>query len=106
MKLIKTLRYLPVFMRDFHDQKDLFKSVFDWGYQKDSWHERSISWTDAHIFVIDVFLQYMAIHGFVLKKSNTKEPTCDIYATIKTHKDRRSEAFTNMLLGEKEKPHE
>ena len=97
MKLIKSLRYLPIFMRDFHDQKDLFKSVFDWGYGKET-EKPSIGWIDAHIFVIDVFLQYMALHGYVLKKSNTKEPTCDIYTTIKTHRDKRSEAFKNMLL--------
>ena len=97
MKLIKSLRYLPTFMRDFHDQKDLFKSVFDWGYQKDSCHKQDISWVDAHLFVIDVFLQYMALHGYVLKKSQTKEPICDIHTTIKTYKDKRTEAFKKMM---------
>ncbi len=87
-------------MRDFHDQKDLFKSVLMWAENSES---HKISWVDAQCYVIDVFLQYMALHGYILKKSETKEPICDIHETIKTHRNRRTEAFNNMLMNDTNK---
>ena len=54
--------YMPRFMRDFHDQKDLFKSI-------GSLSDCSISPTSAHIYVVDKFLWYMASRGYTLQKS-------------------------------------
>ena len=82
MRLIKSGRYLPPFMRDFHDQKDLFKSIGQWGAKSQS----NIDWVKAHCYVIDIFLKFMALHGYTLQKSKTKEKTFDIQDTIKVRK--------------------
>ena len=65
---LKSGKYLPEFMRDFHDQKDLFKSI-DVTYERDS---DQPSWINAHIYVVDRFLWYMASRGYTLQKSRIK----------------------------------
>lgn len=62
---------LPEFMKDFHDQKDLFKTMYD--QFKDS-HDvlDNVNWVDAHMFTIDVFLWWMGRHGYKLQKARKK----------------------------------
>jgi len=55
--------HLPKFMRDFHDQKELFKTIeFVLG-------PGNVSWVEGHIYVIDRFLKFMAMHGYTLRKT-------------------------------------
>lgn len=64
---------LPDFLKDFHDQKDLFKAMFEQyknGNSKDLLDR--IGFIDAHIFTIDVFLWWMGRHGYKLQKSRKK----------------------------------
>jgi len=59
--------HLPDFLRDFHSQKDIFKTIH-WLYSgKD--HAKEISWIDGHCYTIDWFLWFMAKHGYTLQKS-------------------------------------
>lgn len=66
---LSNLDYLPDFMKDFHDQKDLFKSIFD-QYRNGNAKEllERVNWVDAHCFTIDVFLWWMAENGYKLQK--------------------------------------
>lgn len=66
--LTKDMKYLPVELRDFHDQKDLFKTIEHFASDK-----QKIDWISAHIYTIDIFLFFMARHGFLLKKSRSKK---------------------------------
>lgn len=70
--------YLPAFMRDFHDQKDIFKRINEMVEKrkekniKDNkayWNDDYPNWVGAHIYVIDFFLWYMALCGYTLQKS-------------------------------------
>ncbi len=66
-------RYLPEVMRDFHDAKEIFKTmhhVSGWN-EKEGW-ARNISWMDGQIYVIDLFLHFMARHGYTLQRSRAK----------------------------------
>lgn len=63
--------YLPKFMRDFHDQKDVFKSIY-YLYQDSPGKDRMPSWLSSHIFVIDWFLWFMASRGYTLQKSRKR----------------------------------
>jgi hypothetical protein len=60
---------LPEFMKDFHDQKDLFKTIYD-QYREGNAKKllEDVGWVDAHIFTIDVFLWWMGRHGYKLQK--------------------------------------
>lgn len=65
---LKSMEYLPEFMRDFHDQKDLFKTIYS--LYRDSGSSESVpTWVQAHVFTIDGFLWYMASRGYTLQKS-------------------------------------
>jgi len=67
---LKAGKHLPSFMRDFHDQKDLFKTVG--GYDRDDPYP-DISWIDGHTYTIDRFLWWMAAHGYTLQKCRAKK---------------------------------
>jgi hypothetical protein len=65
---LESSEYLPDFMRDFHDQKDIFKSI-ERLYRGDNDENYRVSWIDCHVYTIDRFLWYMASRGYTLQKS-------------------------------------
>lgn len=58
---------LPDFIKDFHDQKDLFKAIY-MQWQEENKVLKKVSWVDAHVFSIDIFLWWMGLHGYKLQK--------------------------------------
>lgn len=68
---LKSLKYLPVELRDFHDQKNLFKSMHHL-YQDNPSADTAPSWVNGQIYVIDWFLWFMASRGYTLQKSRKK----------------------------------
>lgn len=84
--------YLPDFMRDFQDQKDLFKAmqeVVERSNEANSGHRAlQASWTEYHIYTVDIFLWVMAGHGYTLQRSRKPVPFADIFAFVKKAKDR------------------
>lgn len=66
---LTSLEYLPDFMRDFHDQKDLFKGMHSLYEQQDEEKTRDKpSWAQGQIYTVDWFLWYMASRGYTLQK--------------------------------------
>lgn len=94
MKIEKWLErglHLPDFLRDFHAQKNFFKSVDKMRQHHVAQSKADgrwaalepMDWAMAHIFVIDVFLRYMALHGYTLQRSRKQgTPFEDIYQTM------------------------
>ena len=93
--------YLPPFLRDFHDQKDVFKML-------DGVRERSItknsgsymadmSFVDAQVYTIDIFLWVMARHGYTLQRSRKRLTFSDIDDTIARDKREFAEVFKRAL---------
>jgi hypothetical protein len=80
------LWHLPKFMRDFHAQKDLFKTIAEQDWSMRSVDERrrypAPNWTDAHVYTVDVFLRFMAEHGYTLQKARHKVEFRDIEKTV------------------------
>jgi len=70
-KWLESGKYLPKFLRDFHDQKDLFKTIHIL-YRNNDGAETMPNWVTGHIYVIDWFLWYMASRGYTLQKSRKK----------------------------------
>ncbi len=89
-------KHLPEFMRDFHDQKDVFKSMLNYFNNAE---EMPVNWQDAHVFTIDWFLWFMAAHGYTLQKTKAK---CidfhDISETVEKAKKERAEQFSSIVL--------
>jgi hypothetical protein len=83
-ELMENGNYLPPRLRDFHDQKDLFKSL--WMQYPTRLNEKDkylgkVDWVAAQVFTIDIFLWFMAQHGYTLQKARHK---CDFYDLDKT----------------------
>lgn len=84
-------KHLPKWLRDFHDQKDVFKACEETlGRPKDG-----ITWVDGHIYTIDRFLRFMALHGYTLQRTRAEAPA--IADTVKDCKTRRDAAFVAAL---------
>jgi len=65
--------HLPEFLKDFHDQKKLFKIIQQWADGQNDFNKLPNSWIDNQIFTIDYFLWCMALHGYKLQKIKSKK---------------------------------
>lgn len=65
-------KHLPEFLKDFHDQKDIFKTLQSWGENQEHGEQMVGNFRDNMIFTIDYFLWAMALHGYKLQKDRTK----------------------------------
>lgn len=86
--------YLPPFMRDFHDQKRVFKRIDEivWNDKQNPQsahrHEEMPNWILAHIYVVDFFLWFMARRGYTLQRSRMRLPFVSMEDDLKDY-DRR-----------------
>lgn len=90
-------KHLPKFMRDFHDCKDLFKAIDQFIVCDEDHPANSVSWVQAHCYTIDVFLWFMARHGYTLQKSKAKVQFDNLDDRIEQMRRKRSESFSKML---------
>lgn len=80
-------------MRDFHDQKDVFKAMHNTiTNANDNGNAR-----DGHIYVVDTFLWYMARCGYTLQKSRKQVEFKDMNDDIERMRREFSEKFLDML---------
>ena len=95
-KLAKWLEsggYLPEFMRDFHDQKDVFKAMHNTiTNANENGNPR-----DGQIYVVDTFLWYMARCGYTLQKSRKQVEFKYMDDDIERMRREFSEKFRNIL---------
>lgn len=93
--------YLPDFMRDFHDQKDLFKAMQDVVERSNEKHggHRALNatWTDYHIYTVDIFLWVLAAHGYTLQRSRQRFGFASIYDFVSAARDRAREAMASIF---------
>ena len=74
---LRSGEYLPQPLRDFHDQKEVFKTIWQRllrRFESDpstKTYLGGMTWPAAQIFVIDHFLWFMAAHGWTLQRSRT-----------------------------------
>ncbi|MEJ8690842.1 hypothetical protein WM027_29165 [Klebsiella pneumoniae] len=92
-KWLESGEYLPEFMRDFHDQKDVFKAMHNTiTNANENGNPR-----DGHIYVVDTFLWYMARCGYTLQKSRKQVEFKDMDDDIERMRREFSEKFRDML---------
>lgn len=73
---LQNQEHLPEMLKDFHDQKDLFKRMHS-TYRGSDFSQSAPSWMTGQIYTIDWFLWYMAQRGYILQKSKKKLPFKD-----------------------------
>lgn len=96
---LKSGEYLPEVMRDFHDQKDLFRAMHEIiQVQPDDMIKRP-SWVEGHCYVVDVFLWFMARRGYTLQRTrrrgNFRDLKEDIEQQTKLEQDAARAIFAN-----------
>ncbi len=88
--------FLPREFRDFHDQKDLFKTMHEQMAPCES--IKGISWVAGQCYVCDVVLKYLSLHGYYLQRSRSKKYQFrDINAAI-AERHRREVAQLKVFL--------
>ena len=84
-------KYLPAFLRDFHDQKDTFKAIHEIYCENES--AKEVSWREAHCYTIDMFLWFMARRGYTLQRTRKKLDFGDVVADVAEQKKKRNDGF-------------
>ena len=85
--------YLPEPLRDFHDQKDIFKAMHKIISEPDDVMFKRPSWVDGQVYVIDTFLWFMARRGYTLQRSRKNIEFRDLNADIQRMSDKRDKSF-------------
>lgn len=105
-KWLKKGKYLPRFLRDFHDQKEVFKfmDMVMQRYKAKSIQNRmwsptyEVNWIAAQCYVIDIFLYVMAKHGWTLQRTRQNVADLgDIHETLATYHQEQMAAYTEEL---------
>ena len=89
--------HLPPPLRDFHDQKDLFKAVHEIINLKGNDIAQKVDWVTGQVYVIDVFLRFMARRGYTLQRSRARVPFRDLDQDIRTAREARDAAARKLL---------
>lgn len=90
-----SLQYLPESMRDFHDQKDVFKAIHEIINANET--ANKIGFRDGQIYTIDVFLWFMARRGYTLQRSRKDLPFRDLADDVTAARQHRIERMTAAL---------
>jgi hypothetical protein len=91
------LKYLPDFMKDFHDQKKIFKTIQELYEKNDSLQGLANSWSQNHIYVIDYFLWFMGQHGFKLQRDRSNVEFYNLQETLDSLETKRIERFSALI---------
>jgi hypothetical protein len=92
-------KHLPEFLRDFHDQKDLFKYLHDSVDINDHDLIKNINWMQGHAYTIDIVLFILAKYGWTLQRSRSKQDFANLDEVISQYNKTRNDMFTKALLG-------
>lgn len=97
--------YLPPFMQDLHDIKNIFKAIEDsiiTNRRKSdnplfSNSEGNITWCQGLIYTTEIFLYFMAHHGYTLQKSKRNLPFYELEDTINEWKKINEEKYLSSI---------
>jgi hypothetical protein len=100
-KFLDDGKYLPPVMRDFHFQKDLFKTISELDTSKCT--VKLPTWMEAAVYVIDIFLWFMARRGYTLQKSRARCDFRDLQEDVSKATEKRLKSEWAILAREMEK---
>lgn len=90
-------KHLPDFLKDFHDQKDFFKFLFEsTEFSQDS-NFKNLNFMQAQIFTIDLLLWRLASYGYTLQKNRSHQNFNDLDSDIELYKKKRIEQFNQLI---------
>lgn len=104
---LKSGKYLPPILRDFHDQKDVFKAIHHTiRVEERDYDVNKINWVMGQIYVIDIFLWWMAKRGYTLQRNRRRLEFESLEGTVEQCRKERNAAFAATLQqkGQHERP--
>lgn len=93
---LKSGRYLPPLLRDFHDQKDLFRTMHT-SVSPANQSIKEVDWMRGQCYVIDIFLWWMARRGYTLQKTRLKGDFHSIGADIKAYQTEQADLLKGVM---------
>lgn len=99
-------RHLPAILRDFHDQKEVFRAMHELTLRPkgEIGVSREINWVEGQIYVIDMFLWFMARHGYTLQRSRAAQNFESLEQNLALLAKQRTEQFAQFLQATKASP--
>ena len=99
---LRALKHLPEFMRDFHDQKELFKVIQSVMEEKNPQTCEAVNWMWGQCYCCDVFLKFMAMHGYELRKDGRE--AFDLTVTMEEWRKQEAVVFKKWMNEQIGKP--
>jgi hypothetical protein len=90
-------KHLPEFLRDFHNQKDLFKFIHETTNLQTHELVKDINSIEGHAYSIDVFLFILAKYGYTLQKSRANFDFKDLPQTLQQQNKIRNQKFFDLV---------
>lgn len=94
---LKSGEYLPEPLRDFHDQKEVFKAMHEIVREQPGALIRRPDWMAGQCYVIDVFLWFMARRGWTLQRTRRQGDFRDLEADVRARTEARDTASSALL---------
>lgn len=92
-------KHLPELMRDFHNCKELFKTISEYIVCEDDNPANEVNWMQAHCYTIDVFLWFMAEHGYTLQRCRAKQDFSNLHERMAHCRNERLGVLSSILKG-------
>lgn len=89
--------HLPEPLRDFHDQKEVFKAMHDIVREDPAALVKRPDWVTGQCYVIDVFLWFMARRGWTLQRTRRVGDFRDLAADVRAKTAQREAASATLL---------
>lgn len=100
---LRSGKYLPKLLRDFHDQKDVFKAMHQIINVEGHEYAKPVGWIAGQCYVIDIFLWFMARRGYTLQRTRRKGDYRDLAADVAAANRERT-AHLSALFAEATQP--
>jgi hypothetical protein len=94
---MKSKDWTPDFLKDFHDQKDLFKIIHLRAGDLE-WCEKTVDWSLGHVYVFDRFLWFMARRGYTLQESKENVDFKDYNKDLEMLQKYKDKMFETIIL--------
>ena len=101
---LKCGKYLPNPLRDFHDQKDVFKAMHEIIDVEGHDYAKSVDWVTGQCYVIDIFLWFMARRGYTLQRTHRKGDYRNLAVDVAAANKIRQSRMSDMMRAAMSKP--
>jgi hypothetical protein len=96
---LKSGKHLPLPLRDFHDQKEVFKAMHERIPEDIDSLVKRPTWIEGQCYVIDTFLWFMARRGYTLQKTRKRLEFRDLGEDVHASTEARNKSVARAVFG-------